>query len=61
MPIAQHMMLKVNNTTTFTKVHQSISNLFNSTYTHLEDEHGTTGGVNDETEQHNEQIMIAFN
>eukprot|EP00971_Amphidinium_carterae_P120354 2384759-Amphidinium_carterae.2 len=42
-------------------VHQWISNFFNSTYSGAEDEHGTIGGVNDETEQYNEQIMMAFN
>eukprot|EP00971_Amphidinium_carterae_P064612 1280263-Amphidinium_carterae.2 len=60
-PIAQHLMLRVNNTTTFTEVHQWISNFSNSTYRVTEEENGTIGGVTDETEKYNEQAMIAFN
>eukprot|EP00971_Amphidinium_carterae_P038610 758960-Amphidinium_carterae.2 len=30
-PVAQHLTLQVNNTTTFTEVHQWIVNFFNST------------------------------
>eukprot|EP00971_Amphidinium_carterae_P243149 4828645-Amphidinium_carterae.1 len=60
-PITQHLMLKVSNTTTFAEMRQWINNFFNSTYDGTKDEHGTIGGVNDETDQYNEQIMIAFN
>eukprot|EP00971_Amphidinium_carterae_P059809 1183182-Amphidinium_carterae.1 len=42
-------------------VHQWISNFFNSTYNGTEDDYGTTGGVNNEDEEHNEYYMIVFN
>eukprot|EP00971_Amphidinium_carterae_P350278 6491466-Amphidinium_carterae.5 len=63
-------MLRINNTTTFTEVHQWINNFLNSTYSGKNDEHGTIGTViNNETKvynnnydnEYNEQFVIAFN
>eukprot|EP00971_Amphidinium_carterae_P344946 6485646-Amphidinium_carterae.1 len=58
-------MLRLNNTTTFTEVHQWKNNFFTGTYNGTDDEHRTIGAVIDnETEEyyeHNEQILIAFN
>eukprot|EP00971_Amphidinium_carterae_P074559 1473660-Amphidinium_carterae.1 len=48
-PIAQHMMLKVNNTNTIQKHLVGYSG------------NGTIGRVNNEDEEHNEYYMIAFN
>eukprot|EP00971_Amphidinium_carterae_P330668 6463831-Amphidinium_carterae.4 len=59
--MAQHMMLKVNNTTTLQGFHQWISYVFNITYSGTEGDHATIGGVNNEDEEHKEYYMIAFN
>eukprot|EP00971_Amphidinium_carterae_P338423 6475745-Amphidinium_carterae.1 len=60
-PIAQHLMLRMNNATTFTEVHQWISNFFNSTHTGTDDDNAAIGAVTKETGNYKEQVMIAFN
>eukprot|EP00971_Amphidinium_carterae_P148775 2949707-Amphidinium_carterae.3 len=53
--MAQQLMLWINQATTFDKVHQWISNYFNSTYAGVEDEKGTVGAINDaEDKQYDE-------
>eukprot|EP00971_Amphidinium_carterae_P148997 2954061-Amphidinium_carterae.1 len=56
-------MLRVNNATRFTEVHQWISNSFNNTYTGTDDDNAAIGAVTEQTEndKYNEQMMIAFN
>eukprot|EP00971_Amphidinium_carterae_P348926 6490746-Amphidinium_carterae.2 len=46
-PIQQHLMLRINSTTTFTAVHQWISTFFNSTYSDTNEEHRTIGALID--------------
>eukprot|EP00971_Amphidinium_carterae_P173917 3447446-Amphidinium_carterae.1 len=62
-PIAQHLMQRVNNTTTCTEVRQLINNFFNNTYTGTDDDNAAIGEVTEQTEtdKYNEQMMIAFN
>eukprot|EP00971_Amphidinium_carterae_P143487 2842876-Amphidinium_carterae.2 len=45
-PIAQNLMMRINQATTFDEVHQWISNSFSSTHTGTDDERGAIGGVN---------------
>eukprot|EP00971_Amphidinium_carterae_P156895 3110278-Amphidinium_carterae.2 len=54
-PIGQHLMLRVNNTTTFAKVHQWICNFFNSAYS------GADTAEDEQGQLEEEQYMIAFN
>eukprot|EP00971_Amphidinium_carterae_P165429 3279345-Amphidinium_carterae.1 len=73
--IAENLMMRINQTTTFDNVHQWISNYFNCTYTGTEDNHeGQVGGVsnydneNDNEEEYdegwdyddNDPVTIAF-
>eukprot|EP00971_Amphidinium_carterae_P194976 3868924-Amphidinium_carterae.1 len=54
-PMAQQLMLRINQQTTFDEVHQWISNYFNSTYTGTEDDKTAIGNINEETEKQDDQ------
>eukprot|EP00971_Amphidinium_carterae_P111631 2210696-Amphidinium_carterae.3 len=54
-------MLRVNIATTFTEVHQWISNFFNNTHTGTDDDNAAIGAVTEDTDNYKEQLMIAFN
>eukprot|EP00971_Amphidinium_carterae_P209178 4149721-Amphidinium_carterae.1 len=56
-PMEEHLMLRVNSTTTFAEIHPWIANYFNSTYRGTDDGSSAIGGVSNNNDPH----MIAFN